>query len=400
MKSATPVERRSRLLVNTTASILIALSLSAALLTSAAAAETQPAAGNDETRLAMRKIFDALTGAFALSLDEEAFAASGNRSSIMSALSALEAESSRLHGHGGETRAEYEYLRATLAQDAHDALKYFKRKDHEAARITLRQLTESCLACHSRLPNEGDFPLGVRLLEDPRVKSLPREERVRVEVLARQFESALNSYESILNSPASMPAEVYFMGAFEGYLKVCLRVRGEVDRATRTLETFRRRPDVPRYLKEYTTTWLEGLRSLPEPPPADQALARARELVKAGNEVQLYPGDRRGLVHYVAASGVLHRFLETGAPKQEERCEAYSLLGLSELGISKLSWLSEADNFLEAAIRTCPHSPEALRAYFALEEHVLTAYAGSAGLNLPPEEKARLDELWRLVGKP
>ena len=58
------------------------------------------------------------------------------------------------------------------------------------------------------------------------------------------------------------------------------------------------------------------------------------------------------------------------------------------------------ERFLEKAIRTCPHSPEALRAYFALEEHVLTAYTGSGGLNLPPEEEARLDELWRLVGKP
>ena len=380
--------------------IWIALIPSAALLTSAAAVAPQPVAGGDETRLAMRRIFDALTGAFALSLDEEAFAASGNRRSIMSALSALEVESSRLDEHGGGMRAEYEYLRATLAEDARDALRYFKRKDHEAARITLRQLTESCLACHSRLPDKGDFPLGERLLEDDRVKSLPVEERVRLEVMARQFEKALHSYEWILTSPASKPAEAYFMGALEGYLKVCLRVRGEVDRATRSLETFRRRTDVPRYLQEYTTTWLEALRSLPEPPAADQALRRARDLVKAGSGVQLYPGDRRGLVHYVAASGVLHRFLETGAPKQEERCEAYSLLGLSELGISKLSWLSEAERFLEKAIRTCPHSPEALRAYFALEEHVLTAYTGSGGLNLPPEEEARLDELWRLVGKP
>jgi hypothetical protein len=363
-------------------------------------AETQPAAAGDETRLAMRRIFDALTGAFALSLDEEAFAASGNRRSIMSALSALESESSRLDAHGGGMGAEYEYLRATLAQDTRDALKYFKREDHEATRITLRQLTESCLACHSRLPDQGDFPLGERLLEDHRVKSLPREERVRLEVMARQFEKALGSYEWILSSPASMPAEVYFMGAFEGYLKLCLRVRGEVDRATRTLETFRSRTDVPRYLKEYVTSWIEALRTLPAPPPPDQALARARDLVKAGSDVQFYPGDRRGLVHSVAASGMLHRFLETGTPKQEERCEAYFLLGLSELGISKLSWLSEAEHFLEQAIRTCPRSPEALRAYFALEEHVLTAYAGSGGLNLPPEEEARLDELWRLVGKP
>lgn len=355
---------------------------------------------DDETRAAMRRIFDSLTGAFVLGLDEEAFAAKASRRKVISDLSTLASEAEHLESHGGALGPDYTYLRASLARDARDSLRLFRNKDHEGARITLRQLTENCLACHSKLPAEGNYPLATAFLSDDRVKALPLEERVRLEVMSRQFERALESYESLLTSPASQPDEVYFMGAFEGYLKVCLRVRGDVDRATATLEDFRRRTDVPRYLQEYVATWIKALHTLPSASPSDNALTRARSLVESAGDLQLYPGDRRGLAHYVMASGILHRYLESASLSSEQRCQAYYLLGTAELGISKLSWLSEAEQFLEAAVRTCSGSPDALRAYLALEEHLLTIYSGSAGLHVPPEEEARLEELWSLVGRP
>jgi hypothetical protein len=188
------------------------------------------------------------------------------------------------------------------------------------------------------------------------------------------------------------------MGAFEGYLKICLRVRGDVPRAVDTLKRFARRTDVPPYLADYVQTWLNALRDYPRGPAGDDALERARQLSARGAAVQNYPGDRSGMIYYIAASGLLHGFLDGTTRSASERCEAYYLMGLAEMGISRLSWLSEVEYFLESAIRTCPGTPEAMRSYGALEEYILTTYSGSAGLDVPDEVDARLEALWRLAG--
>ena len=352
----------------------------------------------DGTKAAMGRIFDRLTGIFALSLDPSEFSDSKNRREIFTNLKSLAAEAEALGGHPVERSGlgtESAFLRRALADDANAALHLFKSKEHEGARIIIRQLTESCLACHSKLPDAGGFDLGGGFLADPRIAQLPIEERVRLEVMSRQFDRALESYETLLASRAAEPAEVYFMGAFEGYLKICLRVRGDAPRAIATLETFARRADVPAYLREYVKTWLEALRGFPEGAGGDDALERARRLVAEGAAAQHYPGDRRGMIHYIAASGLLHGWLDAGPRAPSERCEAYHLLARCEMGISRLSWLSEVEHFLESAILACPGTPEAQQAFATLEEYVLTAYSGSAGLDVPPDVESKLETLWR-----
>lgn len=359
-----------------------------------------PQAAGGETRAAMDRIFDALTGVFALSLDQGAFAAPAVRKRVLDDLKALDAESALLAAHG-EAGSPHAFLRRSMAADARDALLRFEEADHEGAAIALRWLTANCLACHSKLPT-GDGPaLAGAFLDDERIARLPLEERVRLEVVSRRFDRALAGYESLLASTGSEPAEVFFMGAFEEYLKICLRVKGDTARATATLEAFARRRDVPLYLSEYVRTWLAAIKSQALSPDGGDVLARARTLIEQGVAVQIYPGDRRGLVPFIAASGLLHRYLNppAGAAPIEApgKCHAYYLLGLAETGISRLSWISEVEYFLETSIRTCPGTALSREAYIALEERILTSYSGSSGLDVPPDIEGRLEELERLA---
>ena len=64
-----------------------------------------------------------------------------------------------------------------------------------------------------------------------------------------------------------------------------------------------------------------------------------------------------GLVHFVAASGLLHRFLETRDAGVEADAEAYYLLGIAESHIVSSMWTDQTSFFLETAIRLRPHSP-------------------------------------------
>jgi hypothetical protein len=102
---------------------------------------------------------------------------------------------------------------------------------------------------------------------------------------------------------------------------------------------------------------------------------------------------------YTAASSVLHRFVAAHPQDGRELAEAYYWLGVIESRVGRTFWLSQTEYFLEAAIRLAPSSPFAHKAYDLLEEFVVSGYTGSSGVNVPADEKARLQELRELIDR-
>src|SRR5262245_56127984 len=119
-------------------------------------------------------------------------------------------------------------------------------------------------------------------------------------------------------------------------------------------------------------------------------------LIEAGQRRNRFPADQLGLVHFVVASGLLHRYVDAQAPTTQARIEAYYLLGMTESYISRTSWVAETPFFLETAIRLEPQSPMADKAYDFLNAYIVTGYTGSAGTHVPQEVQAYLDSLRRL----
>ena len=80
-----------------------------------------------------------------------------------------------------------------------------------------------------------------------------------------------------------------------------------------------------------------------------------------------------------------------------EGAEAYYLLGAVESRIGRGFWISPAGFYLEMAVRLAPESETGRRAFALLEEELYANYSGSGGENLPSDERAKLEELKRLV---
>ena len=354
----------------------------------------------DKTRATMDRIFEPLGRALVVSLDEARFVAPESRRPVLDDLRSLSRAAADLERHGAGQGPGLDFLRQTLAHDAREAALDYERGEYESARFALQQATESCFACHSKLPAAGSFELGRRLLANASVKSLPPEQRVKLEVTARQFETAMETYEEILRSPTVGTAEVYFMGAFEGYLKICVRVRHDLQRPLAALAQFRTRPGLPRYLAEYVGGWMAALRQLQGDMRPGDELARARTLLGEAQARQRFEAGRDGLVHAVVASALLTQLVESNPQPGADLAEAYYLLGVAESEISRLSWVSEVEYYLESAIRAAPSSPAARNAYLFLEEYVLNAYTGSSGLDMPGDVERRLETLRKLVDRP
>lgn len=343
----------------------------------------------------MRQFFQTLTTIFPLSLQDKDFQDPAQRSHILETLQTLASHAEHLELHGQQVSLSFDFLRRSLAREASQVAEAYAEGKYSRAQFMLHQLTERCFACHSRLPNTRQFDLGATFLERMPLQQLPLGERVRLAVATRQFDTALEMYETLFRSTDLSASEIDLKGAFEDYLKIAIRVRQDFARAQAALKQFQQRPDVPRYLHHILQDWLETLQTLQT--DRTNALARARTLIREGQQRNRYPADRRGLIHFMVASSLLNRYVEAARPDAPELAEAYYLLGLTESYVSRSFWLPETAFFLETAIHLAPDSAVAKQAYVFLEEYITVGFTGSAGTHIPPDVQTHLDELRALL---
>jgi hypothetical protein len=349
------------------------------------------------TRASMADIVEALEVALPASLSAERFADPAERAALEAALGALREGASTLANHGRSREASFAHLSRALALDAAEIERRFAAGRVEEARFLLGELVDNCVGCHARLLAGGDSDLGRALFE--RVKDAPftPAERVRLEVATRQFERALDSYEALFRDPTLRAADLDLEGLLVDYLVICVRVAQDPARARATLARFAERDDLSASLGELVHGWQQELDALLDRAPGADILAAARALVAEGEALRRVPADRAGLVHDLVASSWLLRFVSAQGQAGPDSAEAYYLLGLAELHTDHSAWLSEAEIYLETAIRAAPGSPSARMAYAVLEEQTLADYGGSAGVHLPPEVAHWLDALRALA---
>jgi hypothetical protein len=235
-------------------------------------------------------------------------------------------------------------------------------------------------------------------VRDAALRELPPLERARLLVAVRRFADALAAYEQVFADPAVSPMEMH--GGVIEYLVVSLRAERDFVRPVPVLRRFGARPDLWDHLREEVRAWITEIRELAPTAQAAPSLEAARGLLAEAVARTRFPADRRGLVHYIAASALLYRLLVEDAKASGDLAEIHYRLGVAELHIERRYWLSQADFFLESAIRTAPNGPYAREAYAVLEQETLMAYTGSSGQHLPDDVKRRLGELRRLVGAP
>jgi hypothetical protein len=345
----------------------------------------------------MRAIFQALTTVFPLSLHRRQFQEPAQRPRIREALRQLADNAEQLARHGQQVPPYFDFLRQSLQQNARYALRSFEDGETEEARFIVQQLTDHCFLCHTRLPSAQAFPLGQRLLTHVSSEDLTLPERVRLAVAARQFDAALSICETLFRSLDIPAAQLDLMALFEDYLRIAIRVRDDRARALQTFVAFQQRPDVPAYLAEHLSSWITTLRTWQPNAASGDLLTQAGALIRVGQQQNRFLADRQGLVHFILASSLLHRYVSDHARPAAQLAEAYYLLGIAESYIPRSSWISETEFFLEMAVRLAPTSSHAKKAYAFLEEYVITGYTGATGLHLPSDVQDHLDELRRLL---
>ena len=349
----------------------------------------------EEIQQTMGDIFEAMRVLLPLSLSAGDFEAPANERIVSGALDMLDRSTAQLEQHGASGDVGFAHLARSLSIDARDIrLRHDARYSREA-RYLVQNLTETCVACHSRLP-AASAPLSEAFVRDIAVVALPLEQRAKLAYATRQFDVALDQYEVLLASYEISASDLDLGGHVDDYLELAIRVQRDLPRAASALEEFARRDDLSPVLRQEVPSWIAALSHLTSGEGPDSPIAAARALVTSG-EAQI-KSDRHALVEHFEASGLLHRALEGELPR-EERAEAYYLLGRIETRIGR-SWLSEAEAYLETAIRLAPGEPIAADAYQLLDEYLVAGYSGSGGTHVPPDIRTKLDRLRQIAESP
>ena len=201
----------------------------------------------------------------------------------------------------------------------------------------------------------------------------------------RQFETAIETCETLFRATTMSAAAIDLLGVFEDYLKIVLRVREDFARAIATCEQFLGRADVTPDLRERLLSWVEALGNSSPRGSLGRRWGRARTLIEAGQRRNRFPADQLGLVHFVVASPL-------ASLRRCPGCHHAGSLWKPTTSLASPNHLSrgprgvaETPFFLKMAIRLDPQSPMAAKAYDLLNAYILAAYTGSSGVHLPQD---------------
>jgi hypothetical protein len=361
---------------------------------------SQPANADLEgpsTKEIMQANFAALSTAFGASIDADDFESPKNRKKVRAALETLAKNAGELKAHGKDLNRESKFLKASFQNDAEDALRAYEAGYYPESRFVLHQMIDNCIGCHTKLRSDSGFEIKGEFLAGVNTDKLTLGDRVRVELATRQFVAAMQTYEDMFRMPELTPQQIDLDGAFQGYLEVAVQVRSEYARAARVLRLFQERKDVPGYLDSRIDAWTGALDQLAKKSSGNEGVTEAKRLLQTAREQSVFPEDPNALVYYIAAAGVLHRYIDTEPENEEALAEAFYLLGVAESHVNHSYWISETEYFLEVAIRMAPKAPFARSAFNFLEDLTTAGYSGSAGVNIPGDVKERIEELRVLV---
>jgi len=348
-----------------------------------------------ETRALMGRIYEGLRVALPESVREEPFSDPARRADVAAALDLLAANADLLAAHADDD-AVTAYLARSIARDAQQVREEYARGRYERSGFLLQQITENCVACHSRLPDPKDRPLARGFVDEASLAELSLEQRAGLQIATRRFDDALDTLERVLASPES---PVLMLDTLVDYLVVSIRVKGDFERPMPVLERFAKRPDLWEKLRRDVDYWISVLPELHRRAEGEPRLEVARAIMDEARDAGRFPGGHRAVAHYVVASSILERFVHTHGERDVAMAEAYYRLGLIEAWIGRNYWVTSAPFLLESAIRIAPHAPFSADAYAILEEETILSYEG-ADEEIPREEREHLDELHALIETP
>lgn len=333
------------------------------------AAQTATAA--EKTADIMHKVYDAIAYLLPLSVRNADAHSKWDKELVEEKLKVLTAASGTLVKHADDEDAEFRLLARSFDRLVQDIGTSFRAEWPDYAYYSLMELTDHCVACHSRLPSQSQDLFGQRLMARMNADNIEPESRTLLYIATRQFDAALTLFEQQLSDPTLDPIEADYRGIMLRYLRLAISTGESNERVTKFLDTYRARKDLPYFIAHRLEHWRTALNELAPAMNGEPDLARARQIFDSATSLTLAPGNRLRAVEDLVAARIMRTYLKAH-PKASaaERGEIYYRLGVIALRTSEPEpAVPELEMLMAASIQSDPHGPHAKDAYGILEEY-------------------------------
>ena len=227
------ISRARRLLI-----VILGLGLfTTALVACGESAEERQARREAEsTRALMREIFASVAVALTASVEPGEFRDPANRAKIAAALGQLAENAEQLEQHSGLAGGAREYLSHSIARDARDVERAYMAEQYGRAAFLVQQITENCIGCHTRLPDDEDSVVAKGFVDETLFGELPLEPRASLQMATRRFDDARLTLEQLIASDehaalllnaltdSPSPTERVQQGGYVGYVIITLGI--------------------------------------------------------------------------------------------------------------------------------------------------------------------------------
>ncbi len=278
--------------------------------------------------------------------------------------------------------------------------KGFKNGATPYIRSKVRTATSFCFECHTALATTKNYKVVEKRIHN---WNLTPAQIADFYAATRQFDKALKSYEFVLMASTSEDGDVSEIArSLKSALSLAIRVKQDPNEALKLLSNVGAREDLPSFFSSQINQWKKDVadwkkeKPLSETSPAQAWLEKALDLIARGKKMQSYEADHIADVTYLRAINYIHEALRRDNTS-ELRSQAYAMLGTIYAVLEDpLLWTLDTVYF-EACIREVPHTALARQCFNHYAQEMYFGFSGSAGLDLPPEDTAKLKALQDLA---
>lgn len=363
------------------------------------------ASGADASELTpmMRQNYKALMELQRYVADPEKFDKTQNYASIAKLVDQIAAVAHALPQQVGGNRPGLTAVSVIFSDYLSDLQRNLKTGHPAYLRNRIRTATGFCLECHTGFSTGASFQDADRTVESLK---LSPEDTAEFYASTRQFDRAVESYRTLFkswaaNPPSSEDAMKKMSSAVRTALSMSVRVKDDPKLTDELLAEVLAIPTAPGYFKDQLRQWRKDTAGWmkersKDTASADDALKTARSLADRAKSSQKFPADHSGDISYLRSTLYANRALAS-QPSEKQRAEAFYLLGNAYAVLENpLLWELD-DYYFEACVKGQPHTPLARQCFEKFSEEAAFGFSGSAGTDLPAEEKMRLQKLRALA---
>lgn len=289
-----------------------------------------------------------------------------------------------------------------FSKDLEFASEEFKLGHKKNARIVLRNSTNYCIACHTRM-DRGAQDLTLNLPAD--ISFFTPLERARYFAAIRSFSRSVEEFRLSLADPMSAQRDP--LGWMEGAkLSIAIAVRVQKDPviAENIVGQILASNSLPLLFKQEATEWRKAIREWRNevnPLKSDSSFAQAQALWNQAQKARNSGWIGAGFIHDLRASNILHQL--TASPELSPKLGAQPLLlagmvaeSLSDAGLGELP-----EPYYENCIRLHPKTEFARTCYLRIERLAMQTYLEGflEGQSLPRHVQDRLNDLRAQLGE-